>query len=113
MVRDDRQLSAALRALLGQVRLGYLWTESGPTDQAVRIYEYGAPLSSGETVMLQAAFALWNSANDKLSFARAVAVLDGRHANTLFTLVLAMGRGAEHVDLFIAQHSTNERKTPA
>jgi hypothetical protein len=59
--RDDEQLSRACRALLASVRHAELWTRSGPTPEAMALLERdGGPLSSGERIVLLAAFAFWN-----------------------------------------------------
>lgn len=64
--RDHHQASRAIRVLLSVVpRMDRLWTDSGPTTEAVDLctarggYRAGA-LSHRERTMLLAAFDLWN-----------------------------------------------------
>ena len=72
MFRSDAQLARACRALCSRAGLGRLWTATGPTDEAIEIFEAnGGPLSSGERVMLLAAWAFWNSA-EKVTLADVV-----------------------------------------
>lgn len=104
MFRDDKQAARAIRALLRRVRLGRLWSDGGPTDEALRIYEGRSGCSSGEIVMVQVAFALWGSHNSKLSFARMIDVLDGDNLKAVVELVLAREDGSDAVDGWIDSH---------
>jgi hypothetical protein len=61
MLRADQQLARACRALLASVRLERLWTEDGPTPEASRLIEApGGVLSSGQRIVLLAAWTFWN-----------------------------------------------------
>jgi len=81
--RNDLQLAQVCKALLGRVRKSGLWENSGPTEEACELLaQNGGYLSSGERVMLLAAFALWNGAG-KLPLGDVVATLDGEHLAAL------------------------------
>jgi len=60
MFRDDEQSARACRALMATARLEGLWTNEGPTLRAAELLDSGGgPLSSGERIVLLAAFAFW------------------------------------------------------
>lgn len=102
MWRDDRQRARACRALLATVRLDYLWTPEGPTEEAFRLLEAnGGPLSSGERVMVLASFALWNGSGG-LTLTEILDVLDPTRAEALCTLVVAVQRGT--VEAWLERH---------
>lgn len=102
MFRDDHQACRARRALLGRIHLEDLWTDEGPTDRAVELCEArGGPLSSGERVMLLAAFAFWNG-RGHVTLDDAIGVLDREHVEVLCALWVAVSRGAAAVDAWIA-----------
>jgi hypothetical protein len=104
MFRDDRQLARACRALLTTARLERLWTEAGPTEEASELLAAdGGPLSSGERVVLLAAWAFWNGSGG-LTLAEVVERLDGEPAEVLCFLVMASKYGAEAVDDWLAEH---------
>jgi hypothetical protein len=105
MFRDDLQLARACRTLLATVRLGRLWTEYGPTAEARRLLDAdGGPLSSGERVMLLAAWAFWNGSGG-LTLADVLERLDVEPAEALCFLVLASKYGSDSVDDWIAEHT--------
>jgi hypothetical protein len=106
MFRDDAQACRALGALLATLpALRTFWTSSGPTPQALALLEAdGGPLSSGERVLLLAAFALWNGSG-RLTFADILARLDGPPLEALCSLVVAMKRRPSDVDAWIAAHA--------
>jgi hypothetical protein len=98
--RDDRQGAAACRVLLDRIPgTRGLWTDSGPTPGAVELMKNdGGPLSSGERVMLLAAFALWNgdgqlSVDDLLR-------LDGENLQAVGSLLVAMGTPMQPLDAY-------------
>jgi hypothetical protein len=100
--RDDRQLARACRALLASVRLARLWTTDGPTPEALALLEAnGGPLSSGERIMVLAAFALWNGSGE-LRLAEVVATLDRERMAALCSLLIASREDA--VDAWLARH---------
>jgi hypothetical protein len=102
MFRDDRQLAIACRTLLAKARLGRLWTADGPTDEALRLLDAdGGPLSSGERIMLLAAFAFWNGSGG-LRVAEIVETLDLELAQGVCSLVIAVKHGSKHVDSWLS-----------
>jgi hypothetical protein len=94
MFRSERQQCQAIRLLLSGLNLEYLWTETGPTDQACKWVKRN-PLSSGESILLRAAFDLWNG-EGKVTLWQIQGTLDQRHCERLFSLALAAGYGADH-----------------
>lgn len=104
MFRDDRQRALACRALLASVRLGRLWTEDGPSDEALGLLDSnGGPLSSGERIMLLSAFAFWNGSGG-LTLTEILDSLDAKRAEALASLVVSANRGAGAVDAWLAEH---------
>ena len=106
MFRDDPQLALACRTLLASVRLERLWTDQGPTAEATELLEAdGGPLSSGERVMLLAAWACWNGSGG-VTLADVLERLDAYHAEALCFLVLASKYGTDAVDDWLVEHTT-------
>ena len=104
MFRDDRQLASACRALLSTAHLERLWTLHGPTAEASELLEAnGGPLSSGERVMLLAAWAFWNGSGG--ATLAEVLELDSEPAEALCFLIMAAKYGADAVDDWIAEHA--------
>jgi hypothetical protein len=104
MFRDDNQLAHACGVLLATVRLERLWDDHGPTSEATELLEAdGGPLSSGERVMLLAAWAFWNGSGG-LTIAEVLERLDGEPAEALCFLVMASKYGADAVDDWLAEH---------
>lgn len=92
MFRDDRQRARVCAMLLDQTFRKQLWTEEGPTEQAIDLREEGCgTLSSGEQVLFRAAWDLWNSEGE-LRFAD-VLTLDDAKLNALGELLVALARG--------------------
>jgi Ohr subfamily peroxiredoxin len=93
MLRDDQQLARACRALLATVRLEGLWTEDGPTPEASELLEAdGGPLSSGERIVLLAAWTFWNGSGG-LRLAEVLEQLDADPMEALCFLVMASKYG--------------------
>lgn len=109
MFRDDQQLARACRALLARVGLAELWTSSGPTPRALDLLEHdGGPLSSGERIVLLAAFAFWNGSGG-LRLAELIESLDASHCDALCALVVAAKYGADAIDEWLAEHERRVR----
>jgi hypothetical protein len=105
MFRDDRQLALACRTLLATARLERLWTDKGPTAEAAELLETdGGPLSSGERVMLLAAWAFWNGSGG-VTLADVLERLDADPAEALCFLVLASKYDADAVDDWLVEHA--------
>jgi hypothetical protein len=108
MFRNDEQSARACRALLAKVRLERLWTNGGPTARAVELLEAdGGPLSSGERIMLLAAFAFWNGGSS-LRLAEIIEVLDVGPSDAICSLVLAVKQGADAVEDWLTEHEVPE-----
>jgi hypothetical protein len=104
MFCDDEQSARACRALLATVRLERLWTADGPTPHAIELLEAdGGPLSSGERVVLLAAFAFWNG-RGSLRLAEVVEVLDVEPSEAICSLVVAVKQGADAVAEWLADY---------
>lgn len=104
MFHDDKQLARACRALLATVRLGHLWCDRGPTQEATELLEAdGGPLSSGERVMLLAAWAFWNGSG-RLTLAEVLERLDCEPTEVLCFLVMASKYGPDAVDDWLLEH---------
>jgi hypothetical protein len=79
-----------------------MWTAAGPTEEAIALFEAGGgPLSSGERVMLLAAWAFWNSA-EKATLADVVYRLDDKNLRAVAALMLALAQGGPAIDEWIA-----------
>jgi hypothetical protein len=101
MFRDDRQTARVCRVLLGGVRLARLWTDAGPTDEALELLKAGGgPLSSGEALVIRVAFDFWNGQGEA-SLARLLEVLDPGRLEALGSLLVALARGAGAVDAWL------------
>lgn len=108
MFRDDGQLARACHALLAMVGLGRLWTANGPTAEASELLEAnGGPLSSGERVMLLAAWAFWNGSGG-LALAEILQRLDSEPTEALCFLVMSSKYGADAVDDWLAENARLE-----
>jgi hypothetical protein len=106
MFRDDRQLALVCRILLKTARLERLWTSDGPTPEAAELLDAdGGPLSSGERVVMLAAWAFWNGSGG-VTLADVLERLDAAPAEALCFLVLASKYGADAIDDWLAEHRT-------
>jgi hypothetical protein len=104
MFRDRLQAARACRVLLRTLRLERLWTLEAPTAEAVDLLAMnGGPLSSGERVLLLAAFALWNG-DGSLKLVEVVQQLDVTPAHALCALISALKDGPEAVDAWLKLH---------
>ena len=96
--------------MLARIGLGDLWTPTGPTPKAVVLFEAdGGPLSSGERIMLLAAFAFWNGEGslllvDVIGLVDGIERLDVKHVDALSSLLIAHKYGAEAVDTWLATY---------
>jgi hypothetical protein len=106
MFRDGTQAARACRALLATVRRADLWNLDGPTTWAVELLEQdGGPLSSGERIVLLAAFAFWNG-QGSLRLVEVIERLDGDPAAALCALVVAVKNGPDAVDTWLGLYET-------
>ena len=101
MFRSEAQLASVCRALCERVRLDGMWTDGGPTETAIALMEAnGGPLSSGERIVLLAAWAVWNG-HDGARFADVVYRLDGRNLVALGTLLIAVASSGAAIDTWL------------
>lgn len=78
-------------------------TESGhprPSDEAHEAIEKGAPLSSGEMLMLRAAIDVWNGGG-KLELGRAMDTLDGKRLRLLGEFLVAFSESSGAITRWI------------
>jgi hypothetical protein len=107
MFRDDKQSARCCRALLAQARMANLWTFDGPTPRALELLEAdGGPLSSGERVVLLAAFAFWNGRGG-LRLSEVVETLDVGPTEALCSLAVAVKGGADDVDDWLFEYGVD------
>lgn len=102
MWASDEQACRAIKKLLDSARLGHLWTESGPTDGALKIIGKGSGCSHGELLMTQAAFDFWNGCGN-LELGRMLAVLDNDRLEAICGLAVALGRGNAAIERWIGE----------
>lgn len=115
MFRCEAQLARACRALCDRAGLGRMWTASGPSDEAIALFEAGGgPLSSGESVVLLSAWAFWNSA-EKATLADVVYRLDDKNLRAVATLMLAVAGGGHAIDEWLAamEQDTGRAEPPS
>lgn len=103
MFRDDTQAHAAIRTLLDTIpKLGRFWTDTGPTDEAVRLVEArGGALSSGEALLVFVAFDLYNGRGGA-QLSRVIHTLGNEPLSALGSLLVSLTHGPEAIDTWIA-----------
>lgn len=101
MMRDHEQLVAVVQAICRRIPKDVvLWTAEGPTDLAVRWLKR-SPLSAGERVLFQVAWAVWNGTSSKLALGGVFHRMDGAQQTFVGSLLIALGGGAHGVDLWL------------
>lgn len=101
MFRSEAQLARVCRALCAGARLDEMWTDAGPTENAIALMEAnGGPLSSGERIVLLSAWAVWNS-HDGARLADVLYRLDAPNLHAIATLMLAAAHGGAAIDEWI------------
>lgn len=108
--RDDEQLARCCRALCARVGLAHLWAagrgDSGPMLGALDVRDGKSPLSSGEQLIVLAAWSFW-SGSGGLLFADLMTVLSHDHLDAIFSLATAVSLGSESVDAWLAQQEVH------
>jgi hypothetical protein len=99
MFKSEAQQCQAIRILLGSLGFAYLWTDKGPTDQALDWLE-GSPLSSGEKILLHCAFDFWGG-HGKVLLYDLIGRLDEERTMLVLTLAMAVNNGPAAVDDWI------------
>jgi hypothetical protein len=93
MWASEAARSAAIRELLApHPALARLWTDEGPTRVACDYVKRGSPLSSGEHLLLQVAFDLWNGMG-KANVDDLLSTLDPRNLRAVAAALLARDAG--------------------
>jgi hypothetical protein len=107
--RSDAQLARVCRAFCARARLGRLWTEAGPTDEAMALLQNdGGALSSGERMVILVAWSLWNG-QGHVMVADAIHRLDGMSLAMLGKLMVAGARGSDAVEAWLAEQENRRR----
>ncbi len=110
MFRSDAQLARVCRAFCARARLGRLWTEEGPTDEAMALLESdGGALSSGERAVVLIAWSLWNG-QGHVTVADVLHRLDGTSLTMLGKLMVAGARGSEAIDAWLTETEESLRR---
>lgn len=96
-------MARVCRALCADVGLGGLWTDDGPTDRAMELRDAGGgPLSTGERIMVLAAWDVWNS-DGNVRLSDVVHRLDDHRLATIASLLLAVMGGSNAIDAWLAE----------
>ena len=109
--RDDAQLARACELLCNAVTVrGCFRTEPAPeaTRYAIDIRDGRVGLSSGELIMVRAAWAFWNG-DRSVALADLITTLDGPRLDAIVSL-LAVLHDADAIDLWIHQREREERE---
>ena len=107
MFRNDAQICACARVLLRSVRQEKLWTETGSTEEAIKLlHTRGGYLSSGERLMLFVAFDFWNGQGNA-EFPKLINVLDSNKLRLVCTLAVVVAEGATAIDRWLIECGGN------
>ena len=116
MFASRAQLHTAIWKLLKHVNGARFWAVDGPTDEAVLAIDAITEnkterpyLSSGQEVLLRAAFDIFNGRGNATIYS-ALRVLDDRNQRALWSLLLAMVDGPEAIQRWIDQDATTQKK---
>ena len=83
--------------------LAELWMEEGPSKKAEELLEMdGGSLAGGQRIMLKIVWLLWNGRGD-VSLSDLVRELDAEHLTVISSLVVAMARGPDAIDRWLAE----------
>lgn len=96
MWESEKARNEAIRRMLEALpTMARLWDGRGPTAEAVELIAAGGgPLSSGERVMLKAAFDLWNGTG-RCTIDELLSTLDSRRLRAVTTALLARDGGED------------------
>jgi hypothetical protein len=93
MWQSERQQCQVIQRLLApHPAIAGLWTSKGPTKLACTYLDHGAPLSSGEMLLLRVAFDIWNS-RGKARVDELLCTLDERNLRAVCEALLARDVG--------------------
>ena len=101
MMRNDAQAARVAAALCDHLpRLRGLWRSDGPTIDPAKL----GPCSSGERVVWEVAWSVWNNWRGKVRLPDLMR-LDGDHLERIGELLVAVGKGrAEAIDAWLELH---------
>lgn len=100
-MRDDAQLAQVCQTLCSLVRLPGMWRDGEVTEKAVALLKKN-PMSHGERLMFETAWALWNG-GAKPDLGELVNTLDGKNLHAIGTLLIALADGSsEAIDWWLA-----------
>jgi hypothetical protein len=98
---NDTQACKAISILLHRARLEDLWTSTGPTNTAIKLLECdGGYLSSGERLILKAAFDFWNG-HGKVTIADLLAAVDRDRLCDIASLLVELSNDEPDIDRWI------------
>lgn len=99
MFSSQKQQCRAIILLLQSLGLGHIWTDEGPSKLAIDWIENGSPLSSGEAILVRAAFDFWNG-EGKVTI-HEIMKLDGRRTELICTLMASVNQSGDMVEAWI------------
>jgi hypothetical protein len=104
MFRDEEQRHAVCQTLCSLVDRPELWTDTGPSPRMVTLLtEESEPKDVG--VILNVVWMLWTSrttSSVEPALARSVTELTGAYLSSAFGLIIALIRGYDEVDQWVA-----------
>ncbi len=110
MWMNETQQATACHYILRSLQLGHLWDPvRGPTAAACNYKHRHPGWSSGEVLLWQFAWDMWNGSG-KFDLDHALYTLDGPRWRTLATFLLAWGQGGRAVQAWIEQEQLAERE---
>lgn len=104
MFSSDTQQARVCQALCSQVRLGGMWTATGPSAEAKQLLEAdGGALSGGERIVLLAAWAVWNG-DGAIPLGDVISRLDGRALRAVGALLMAIASGEGAIERWLLEY---------
>jgi hypothetical protein len=99
MWASEKARNRAIMVMLsGSATMARMWTQNGPTPEALDLIEAdGGPLSGGEKVLLRAAFDLYNGTG-KCTVDSLLCTLDADNLRAVAAAVLARDEGEPRSD---------------
>lgn len=107
---NHAQLVAVVQAICARAKPGVaLWTLEGPTPLALK-WRTRSPLSSGERVLFQLAWAVWNSSSSKATVGDLLRSLDKGSLAFVASLLVAIADGnAVAIDAWLAAQGPEQQ----
>ena len=104
----EKQRGRVCSVLLGRVGLARLFTEDGPTPEALKRLKSGTG-SSSEALMLKVAFDIWNERGGA-TVGRILWVFDRSNLESIVRLLLAIQDGDGEIVGWLADEAAVERR---